>query len=306
MYYQSHLKTATIKLFWLLFIFISFPGISEDNFVLPNAKFLKDTVKIGEPVQLTLAFKHKTEQEILFPDSSFDFSPFEFISKKYFPTYSDTTLSTDSVVYTLSTFEMDPLLKLSLPVFIIDQGDTIPLYSEETEVYIQQEISEITQQDSLKANTNYRTLPAKLNYPYLLIGLCILLVIGGLGFFIFKNPILKRYRMFLMERDYQNFIRSYDVCETAFQRERTTGTLEDLLSLWKKYLQKLEKVPYTTYTTKEISKLFDYNQLTSSLQNFDRAIYGGFIKDDMTNSMEYLKETAIRKYQSKQQEVKNA
>jgi hypothetical protein len=46
--------------------------------------------------------------------------------------------------------------------------------------------------------------------------------------------------------------------------------------------------------------------LTSSLQNFDRAIYGGRIQENLQNSIVTLKETAIYRYQLKQKELRNA
>jgi len=107
-----------------------------------------------------------------------------------------------------------------------------------------------------------------------------------------------------MKKDYEKFLKNYTQIRQRYTVSHSVGDLEDMLSVWKKYLQKLEKIPYTTLTTKEISALFDINQLTSSLQNFDRAIYGGIVQSDMENSIQYLKDCARIKFAEKSQELK--
>ena len=302
--------SRTIRLFSLLtwiscWLFPAFISYSQSTLVIPEARFEKDSVKIGEPLRISISYRHKPNVEILFPDSTFDFSPFEFIKKEYFPTVSDSLESKDSIIYTLSTFELTSPQKISLPVFMYTSGDTTSIYSNEAEIYLKEVIEKITPADSLKVNTDFTLVNKKLNYPYLLLFLGILIIILAISVLFFRKPLLKRYKLYQMSRDFDNFNKSINSLHVKYNHEKSVEILEDILSLWKKYLQKLEKAPYTTLTTKEISKLFEYNQITSSLQNFDRAIYGGYIKEDLNNSIQYLKETATQRYQSKQKEVKN-
>ncbi len=182
----------------------------------------------------------------------------------------------------------------------------MPLYSDDAEIYLSEVITQISQSDSLRVNTEYNVLSDKVNYPYMMILLGVAGVLGLIGFVFFRKPILKRYKLFLMKRDYEAFIRNFDKQEGSYHMLKSLSSLESILGSWKKYLEKLEKVPYTTLTTKEISKIFDYNQLTSSLQNFDRAIYGGYINEDLTNSIAYLKEIATLRYTKKQKDLENA
>ncbi len=294
----------TIVSLFTFIVLIPLQGAKRYN--LPEAYFRKDSVKIGEQVKLALIYKHNPAAEFLFPDSAYNFFPFEFVKKDFYPTHTDSVESTDSIVYTLTTFELESNFRLSLPVYLYEGGDTLPLYSNDAEILLSEVITQTSGTDSLRVNTQYKVLSGKLNYPYLLIGLGILLLIIAIVLVFFRKKILNRYRLYLIGRDYKSFIRNFEKIEIAYISQTTTSELELTLSTWKKYLEKLEKLPYTTLTSKEISKLFDYNQLTSSLQNFDRAIYGGYVNENLTNSIVNLRETATLRYQQKQKELENA
>lgn len=275
-------------------------------FEVPILKSKKDTIKLGEPILVTLIYRHKPNLEVLFPDSSYNFAPFEFVDKRSFPTKSDTAQSVDSVEYKLTTFELGPELALNLPVFIFENGDTIPIYSDDITLNVEQKIIQATQADTLKVNTEFQNLDTTLNYPYILIGLGILICIGGIIFFFFRKKIMAKYYQFLCKRDFENFNKQYSLLAQTYKLQSRTQLLEEMLSDWKKYLQKLEKTPFTSLTTKEISKIIDQNIVTSSLQNFDRAIYGGYANFEMENSIKTLLETANARYQLKLKELLNA
>lgn len=272
----------------------------------PEAVFRNDSVKIGEYVKLALIYKHKPKIEFLFPDSTYNFYPFEFVKKDFYPTQTDSAGSTDSIVYTLATYELEPILKLSLPVYVFESGDSLPIYSDDAEIYLSEVVTPSSGIDSLQVNTQYRTLSTKLNYPYFLIGIGVLVFISLIVFIFFRKKIVNRYKLFLISRDYKTFIQNFEKQKASYYNLKSTNELENMLSIWKKYLQKLEKQPYTTLTTKEISKIFEENRLTSSLQNFDRAIYGGYINEDLTNSISVLAENASNRFNLKQRELQNA
>jgi hypothetical protein len=85
--------------------------------------FFKDSLRVGDQTGFFLAAEYPTNLNILFPDSTFSFSPFEYESKKYFPTRTTAGRSYDSVIYYVSTFEVDPIQTLSLPVFQFNRMD---------------------------------------------------------------------------------------------------------------------------------------------------------------------------------------
>lgn len=289
-----------------VFIFIFYLQTqAQIAFEQPKVHFFKDSIKIGEPILLSLVHTHKPELEILMPDSAFDFSPFEFISKSFYTTKTKNNFSKDSVVYTLSSFEIEPELTLALPVFVYQDGDTTTIYSDDAVVKFKQEITQIAQNDSLRVNANFVALDRRFNYPYLGIGALVLAFIALVIFLFFRKKILARYKLYFMDKDYISFQLKFQKISSEYARQPKVQLLEEQLGLWKKYLQKLEKTPYTTLTTKEITKYLAQNQVTSSLQNYDKAIYGGYIKEDLSNSMQYLADIAQLKFQSKQNELRN-
>src|SRR5882757_4821289 len=67
-----------------------------------QAKFSGDSVKIGKPIEFYLSARYPENLNILFPDSTFSFAPFELQKKIYFPTETKNGISRDSVVYHLA------------------------------------------------------------------------------------------------------------------------------------------------------------------------------------------------------------
>lgn len=267
----------------------------------PDAYFLKDSIKLGEPVELILYYKHAPAVELFFPDSNYNFFPFEFISKKSFPSVTDSAFTTDSVIYTLTTFQLSPFPSISLPVYVLANGDTMKIYSNTAEVALVEILPSPTATDSLIAHTQWLHMPLAFNYTYWLIVACMLLALAGVVFIFFRKRIMRLYQRYIMSIEYTRFVKKFDGCTLNYNADNQLQHLEQLLIIWKKYMEKLEKMPFTTYTTKEIAAIINYNPLTSSLQNFDRAIYGGIINEDLTNSIAYLKETATNRYLTKKE-----
>lgn len=295
------------KSFRFVFILIwsSYTAFCQNQLELPVLKFLSDSFKLGQHLQLSMSFEHKPTAELLFPDSSYDFSPFEFVKKEYFPTKTKKNSSKDSVVYTLMAFELESQLALSLPVFMFQDGDTTRLYSDEAIIKLKEEITNVTQKDSLRVDTRFLAMNSKLNYPYIGIGLLVLVCIGLVIFIFFRKKLIAQYKLYFLQKDFQKFSVDYAKITFEYHRNQSVSLLEEQLSLWKKYIGKLDRKPYPSFTTKELAKIFNQNEITSSLQNYDRAIYGGFIKEDMTNSIHYLEASAKLKFEKKQNELRN-
>lgn len=47
--------------------------------------FLNDSVKVGQPVQFYLTARYPAHLDIIFPDSTYNFSPFELLQKNISP-----------------------------------------------------------------------------------------------------------------------------------------------------------------------------------------------------------------------------
>src|SRR5690349_8535923 len=88
-----------------VFLLINVVGYSQEIKVAGG--FVKDSVQIGEPVAYYLSASYPQSLTVLFPDSVFSFAPFEYSRKTFYPTVTSHGTSRDSVIYYLTTFEID-------------------------------------------------------------------------------------------------------------------------------------------------------------------------------------------------------
>lgn len=242
--------------------------------------FVKDSVAIGEPITYYLTARYPESVMALFPDSTFTFSPFEFGDKQFFPTKTTSGISYDSAVYRLSTFEIDKKQYLSLPVYVTTARDCTAFDSERDSVFLIEQIK-IPATDTvslknltLKSNTLYERVLTQFNTFILMIVAGILLVSAIIGWIFFGKRIIRYFKIKKLEKKYQQFVQAFtkqteEVSQT-FSREKT----ESALSVWKKYLEQLERKPYTKLTTREIVKIEADTVLGNSLAMIDNAIYG--------------------------------
>ena len=90
-----------------LFLLLCSAGHLRAQDVTVRSGFFKDSLRVGDVTGYYLTARYLSKLNILFPDSAFNFAPFEYDHKKYFPTETEGGKSYDSVVYYLSTFEID-------------------------------------------------------------------------------------------------------------------------------------------------------------------------------------------------------
>ena len=72
--------------------------------------------------------------------------------------------------------------------------------------------------------------------------------------------------------------------------------MEEAISLWKKYIERIEHKPYTTFTSTEIAQNLNNVSLKKNLQNIDGAIYGGRSTSAAQTDFQILLEVANSLY----------
>lgn len=271
----------------------------------PNGDFLEESTKIGQPVKYALSFHHPKKMELFFPDSSYSYAPFEFISKEYYPTRTEDSISVDSVVYVLRTFEVKKNIELSLPVFIVEQGDTTHLYSTHDKVSIRQYLEEVPDSLVFQSETAYTPLKRKFNYPYALASLLLLILLGLLFYLILGKAVLRNYRLYKMHNNHIQFLRIFEQLHKEMSDSPNVSAMETVLGEWKNYLARLEQKPINTFTTTEIISLFNKEELKESLQEVDRSIYSGIMAEDPARALAVLKKFSNKRYKKRRKEVKN-
>jgi len=273
--------------------------------ISPEGRFVGDSVKIGVSIPYSLSIKYPTRMDVVFPDSLYDYSPFELEGKEYFTTKSDSTDSYDSAVYYLSTFEIDSIQYLQLPVYFVNNSDSIPVYSKKDSVFLVELIPVLPDSIQLKENTTYFNVPTQFNYPYLLVGLAILAIIIIVVLIVFGGKIRRYFQVRRLKKRHQKFLVKFDQLVQQSSEESTIEEKEHTAFVWKKYLEKIERAPITKLTTKEITVLLHpTEEVIAGLKEVDKAIYSNQKNLSLASSFSALRVDAIGRYNKKVASIK--
>ncbi|MEZ4905002.1 MAG: hypothetical protein R2822_26240 [Spirosomataceae bacterium] len=270
----------------------------------PNGRFLTDTIEIGKPFRYALSFRHSPRQEVFFPDTNAAFRPFEVIKLDYFPTETNASGSLDSAIYTLRSFDLKPSQILSVPVWVINGRDCTAVYSEKDTVTLLQLIrSNNIDTLLLEADTQIVPLRNQTNFPLILLGTLLIMMLGTVVYLFFGESLMRQWEL------YQMFLRNREFRRHFLRLTRDVGgakgieNAEKAVVLWKTYLQRLERKPYATYTTKEIIDNIPNEQLTEALRSIDGVIYGGVSSRNTADSLNTLRQIAHQSYRQKRIEI---
>lgn len=301
----EHLRAGKIVLILLGCLFFQTSRAQE---IKVNGGFLSDSLKIGEETAFYLSAHYPSELNVLFPDSTFGFTPFEFQKRNYFPTRTENGVSADSVVYYLTTFEIDRVQYLDLPVFLVQPQDCTIFRSSRDSVLITQLVAEVPDSLSadklpLKMNTAYHEVPWQFNFWIALIALGIVLIIAAIVFIFFGKKIRVWLLARRLTRKHFQFLETYNSIVGQLKNSFSSMTTESALSTWKKYMEQLESRPYTKLTTRETLYLVNDEVLAKTLSTVDRAIYGH--NTSVIESLETLKSIADQRFSKKLEEVKH-
>jgi hypothetical protein len=292
---------------WALGILIFFSvSFTQAQDIKVNGGFLSDSLKIGEQTAFYLSAHYPSSVNLLFPDSTFAFVPFEYQKLKYFPTKTDQGISVDSAVYYLTTFEVDRVQFLNMPVYIVQLRDCTLVQSPIDSVLITQLVATVPDSLSadklpLKMNTAYQKVFFQFNFWIVLIALGVLLIIGVIVWIFFGQRIRQYFRARSLKKQHAQFIRSYSSNLDQLRAAFSAMTAENALSLWKKYMEQLESRPYTKLTTKETLNLIQDEHLLKNLKMIDTAVYG--YNTSVYDSLDYLKRFADERFSKKLEEV---
>ncbi len=282
----------------ILIIYTVFPVFAQ-----PEGTFLSKEFKVGKPIQYALSYRHNPGLDIFFPDSTYDFSPFQYLKREYFSTQTDASGSLDSVVYTLVSFETDSLQHLKLPVYVMNQKDCTARYSALQSIPLRSLVKPEDKNAALKSTTALVLLDDQINYPLYFILLIAAAVLGGLTYWLFGASIRRRGRQFQLWRRHLEFRGNFQrYLRGATDSRQAVTNVERAVFLWKRYLERVENKPYTTFTTKETVEQFPQaQQLEQALRETDAVVYGGVTSPQTQESLRILRDLAVRTYVKQRQ-----
>jgi hypothetical protein len=289
----------------LLSVAVSIAWAATAQEPIVRGRFLGDSIRIGEEAVYVLGVTYPQNVDILFPDSTVNTFPFEYARREYFPTVTRNGVSHDSVVYYYRTFEPDSVQALSLPVYVVHERDCTAVYARADSLVLKRVLAlpDTAQLDAvaLKETIAFERIPTTFGWMLAaaIAGLLMLLAAGTYA--VFGKSIRRYYRMKKLRSNFARFIETYSSNLSRLRESASPDVAESTVSLWKKYLEKLELMPYTKLTTKETIQLIRDDSIRKSLQSIDRSIYGGQAVD--VKPFEGLMDFARDKYQRKMEEV---
>ncbi|MBC6611318.1 hypothetical protein H8B15_10310 [Hymenobacter sp. BT507] len=275
------------------------------NDSLPRGRFVQPTVRVGQPIRYELTYRHAPNLEVIFPDSTASFAPFELIRRSYQPTRTRQGRSLDRTVYLLRTFSLDPVQHLRLPVLVLRGRDTLTVPALPDSVRLTRTAAPLqpgVPTPTLRANVQPLPVEARFNYPYWLAGFAALALVAGGLVLGFRKRLRRRYQRYRRRKNHAYFLAQYARHVERFELSRSLTNMERAITLWKNYLSTLENNSINSLTTREIVAHYHHDpRVAQALHLADRMIYGNQLMEEETESalvFELLREFAEVRYQA--------
>ena len=267
--------------------------------------FVEDSLLIGQDVNFWMSATYPPALEMVFPDSLFSFNPFEISGKTYFPTQLMGNLAYDSTVYTIQSYEIDKVQYLKLPAVILNGADSSIIETPLDSIFLTELAPVVSDTTALKTNLDYQLVETQFNYPlmyYIIGGLILVLVILLL---IFGNRIIRWFKLRKLRIQYEEFSGAFNEYIKKLSVDPDPELAEKALSIWKIYQQKLDKVPFTVLTTREILNQDFTEELEKPLKSVDRVVYGRRIQEDVFQDFQQIEDFTQDRYSKKVEEIKD-
>lgn len=272
-----------------------------------RGRFLTDSIVIGRPFHYSLAYRHPSHTDILFPDTATSFRPYRVQKVDVFSTQTTGTdagaTSLDSAVYTLVSFETDSTQLLRVPIRVLNNTDCTAHWTQTDTIFLHSKLVPaqpgLAQPSSftLAAETELAPLSQQFNYEALLTGLLVLgtgvaLVYGLLG-----RAIQRQWQLRRLDRQHRRFLRDYNQLNQRIDSFTAAETANEAVVMWKMYLEQLERRTYSALTTPELAERINDNRVTDALREADRMIYGGAFSTQSQVALLVLRDVATQTYQ---------
>lgn len=252
--------------------------------------FMQDSAKLGERVGYVLKAKYRPGINIVFPDSSFNIQPFVLLEKKSFISSTEDGVTLDSAVYYVSNFSLDPVAQLALPVFEVFRYDSLEHRPLDAQLALQLTIDPLPENLAFKDNNVYQTIPTQFNVFKLVLILVIITVLAAVVLIFFGKKIRRMWQNWLEKRKYKRFIMRWENAEKAFASRPDMEHADEMLGLWKTYMEHLNAQPFREWTTTEISEFLDNKEIIKDFRAIESIIYGGQTNLDIAENCQNLRE----------------
>ena len=290
----------TLKIFFLLLI----PVLSNAQQIKVDGYFLQDSAKLGERVGYVLKATYPESAQIIFPDSTFDFSPMVLLEKKTFISNTQDSITQDSTIYYVSNFSLDPSSYLTLPVYELARYDSVVHYPLEAELKLKLTLDSIPEQLVFQQNNIYQSLEKSFNW--IIIGLIVggILLLLGVIYFLFADKFQEYWKERREKRRWQQFEKRWKTQTALLTENPSIESADEVIGLWKGYMESITGLPVKEWTSSEIGERMGNLEIFKALRAIDLIIYAGQ-SSESEEATTYLLKVAREKYQEKQTKIKH-
>lgn len=290
----------TLKIFFFLLI----PFLSNAQQIKVDGYFMQDSAKLGERVGYVLKATYPESTQIIFPDSTFDFSPMVLLEKKTYISYTQDSITQDSTVYYVSNFSLDPSSYLTLPVYELARYDSVVHYPLEAELKLKLTLDSIPEQLVLQQNNIYQSLEKSFNW--IIIGIILggILILLGVIYFLFADKFQEYWKERREKRRWAQFEKRWKTQTALLTENPSIEAADEVIGLWKGYMESITKLPVKEWTSSEIGERLNNLEIFKALRAIDLIIYAGE-SSESEEATTYLLEVAREKYQEKQTKIKH-
>lgn len=211
-------KTGYIYL--LLFLLISQSKLPAQE-VKVHGYFMQDSAKLGERVTYVLKAEYPANMDLLFPDSLYNFGSMEYLGKQTFRSVTVDTLTTDSALYFLANFSLEPIKQYSLPVFEILRYDSISHRPADAPLALKFIIDELPDALAFQETNAYQKIRRGLNYPALILVLVIVVALLGVIYYFFGDTLKRQWLIYLEKKRRERFVTRWENAQATFFAKRT-------------------------------------------------------------------------------------
>ncbi|AWV99666.1 hypothetical protein [Arcticibacterium luteifluviistationis] len=268
----------------------------------PHLSFITKKANVGENIQVALVYKHNAESDVFFPNKTSYFSPFELKGFVFFPTHTKDSISVDSVIYTLRTFDVDKIQTFKLPVWVLEDGDSTTFWSNTDSLFL----SELVPDSSLRNRAVVSSVDfiKKKDNTMLSIGLLVffgVLLLLGLMALIFQNKIKKQVLLYRFQEKQKVYNKRFLI---LMKSELDPSTLEEFLGLWRNQMKWMEKKPFDSLSSVEIEKISG-QKIGLAIREIETSLFGGQNSDRIPLALQILYSYSKERFRERRLAYKN-
>lgn len=264
------------------------PSLLPAQEVKVHGYFMQDSAKLGERVAYVLKAEYSLGVDILFPDSLYSFGSMEFLEKQTFRSFTKDSVTQDSAIYYLSNFSLEPVKRYHLPVFEILRYDSIIHRPQDAELFLHLVIDELPDVLAFQETNAYQSMRGALDYPFLILIAVLFGVLLLAGYYFFGERIKNEWLVYRERKRRKRFLTRWETAQQVFFADKNLQAADELLGLWRGYMESLTGKPFREWTATEIADSLNQPTLVNDLREIEMVIYANRVTDRIKESCDRL------------------